>query len=97
MHTPSRLHTVIQKHEDSLLADWTAQQSKLVRRTMSPSEEKHLAGQCREFLSSLRLATADGGSNEISRAEWTAMRSFLANLSAARAKAGSSPVETAML
>ena len=62
---------------------------------MSASEENQLAATCREFLSVLGQATQDGG-YDIAKSDWGAMRDLLGALSASRAKAGYTAVETSL-
>lgn len=93
--TGNRLHDTLQRHEGGLLKEWTDLQKKTTGRRMGATEEKQLESHCREFLQILRQAT-EGGGEDISKPEWAAAREFLAQISAARARAGSTPVETAM-
>jgi rsbT co-antagonist protein RsbR len=89
------LHDTLRKDQESLLKEWIALQAKTSGRRMSAIEEKQLETHCGEFLAILQQATQDGG-DDISKSEWTGARDFLAQLSAARARAGFTPVETAM-
>jgi rsbT co-antagonist protein RsbR len=91
----NRLHDTLRKDQESLLKEWIALQAKTSGRRMSAIEEKQLETHCGEFLAILQQATQDGG-DDISKSEWTGARDFLAQLSAARARAGFTPVETAM-
>ncbi len=94
--TPNRLQEVLQKHEDALLKDWLAFQAASAGRRASAGEEQQLAAQSRDFLATLRQATQQGGGDDITKAPWAPVREVLNSLSAARAKAGSSPTQTAM-
>ena len=89
------LNEALQKDEEGLLREWTALQLKASGRRTTAAEEKQLETDSREFLSSLRRAV-DRDGDDISKSEWDGARDFLADLSAARARAGSTPVETAM-
>jgi rsbT co-antagonist protein RsbR len=89
------LLNALRTDEEGLLKEWVDLQAKTSGRRMSPSEEKQIQAHCREFLYILRQATQSGG-DDISKAEWAAARELLAQISASRAKAGSTPVETAM-
>jgi rsbT co-antagonist protein RsbR len=89
------LHDTLRRDEESLLRDWIAGQVKTHGRQMSAAEEKQLVAHCREFLEVFRQAI-QSGADDIAKPEWSAARDMLGQLSAARARAGSTPVETAM-
>jgi len=93
--TENRLHDALVKHEAVLLKDWIASQAKASGRPMTAAEGQQLEARCSGFLELLRQATREGG-DDIMKPEWSAARDFLTQLSAARARAGSTPVETAM-
>jgi rsbT co-antagonist protein RsbR len=93
--TGNRLHETLEKNAESLLNEWIALQKKAPGRRIGATEEKQLEAHCREFLQILRQATEAGG-DDISKPEWGAARDFLSRVSASRARAGSTPVETAM-
>ena len=90
------LHDAIRKHEGKLLADWLAQQSSAVGRRMTAAEEKQLETHSREFLTALRQATEHGGSRDTMTPEWANVRDLLGRMSASRASAGYTPIDTAM-
>lgn len=92
--TVSLLNDTLQKHEEDLLREWTALQAKSSGRPPSATEEKHLQAQCREFLGGLRQAAQQG--DDISKPAWAGIRDLLTQLSGSRARAGSTPVDTAM-
>jgi len=94
-NTENRLHETLQKNGQSILREWIAQQSKTSGRPMSASQEKQLEGECREFLSVFGQAIQTGA-DDISRPEWKGARDFLTQLSASRARAGATPIQTAM-
>jgi rsbT co-antagonist protein RsbR len=95
-HPLNRLQEVLQKHEDALLKDWLALQAATAGRRPSAAEEQQAAAQSREFLATLRQATQQGAGGDIAKPEWAASREFLNGLTAARAKSGSTPTQTAM-
>ncbi|HUE24909.1 MAG TPA: STAS domain-containing protein [Bryobacteraceae bacterium] len=89
------LYETLRKDEQGLLKEWIALQAKASGRRMSAAEERQLEAQSTEFLATLRQATQEDG-DDISKPEWSAVRDFLTQLSTSRARAGSTPVETAM-
>lgn len=95
LDTGNRLHEIIRKDEEGLLKDWIALQANTSGRRMTAVEEKQLQTNAGEFLAMMRQASQEGG-YDISKPEWSGVRDFLTQLSAARARAGSTPVETAM-
>lgn len=88
------LQQLLDEHEEELLKSWTAMQQSSVR-PASATEQRMQSTESREFLSLLRRATRDGNANDPSKPEWGDVREFLANLSASRARAGSTPSQTA--
>ncbi len=89
------LYDTLRRDEESLLRDWIAGQVKTHARQMSAAEEKQLGTHCREFLEVFRHAV-QSGADDITKPEWSATRDMLGQLSASRARAGSTPIETAM-
>lgn len=88
------LSETLRLHEEDLLQDWIASQVRTSGRQESAAEAKKMQTQCREFLSGFREAAQD--SDDISRPAWSAVRELLTQFSTSRARAGSTPVETAM-
>jgi rsbT co-antagonist protein RsbR len=64
---------------------------------MSKAEQHESERQSREFLGSLKAALQQGGTEDITGPAWATVREFLTDFSAARAKNGFSPSETASL
>lgn len=93
--TGNRLHDTLRKDEEKLLQDWLAVQGKGSGRHLTASEERQRHTESRDFLALLRRAS-ETGEEDISRPSWSELRDFLAHLSTSRAKAGATPVETAM-
>jgi len=92
----NRLYQIIDKYQDRLLADWIALQSKATGRRMTVSEEKQLETHSREFLAALQQAVQDGVGSETLTPEWANVRELLGRISANRAVAGYTPMETAV-
>ena len=95
--TQSRLPEILTRDQDSLLKDWVSLQSAASPRRLSATEEKQLASESREFVSVFLKAAQSGNFTDISKSEWAPVREFLSGVSASRAKAGATPVETATL
>jgi rsbT co-antagonist protein RsbR len=86
MPTQTKLPSLIQKNQKTLLDDWLKQQ--------------HLSGgagadEAQRFLTELRQGAAGGQLGDIGATEWAAMREFLEELSRSRALNGTTPTETA--
>jgi rsbT co-antagonist protein RsbR len=89
----SAVARVLQQHEQELLREWVATQSRMMSAggTISVGE---LESQCSEFLTLLRRAT-EGGLGPVMGAAWDPVRDFLGGVSRSRAMQGFSPSETA--
>jgi rsbT co-antagonist protein RsbR len=87
-----RLRTIdlLEKYHNELVAEWTRELESVQTRT-SPQE---LRGQAEQFLR-LLLDAARSNSLDISSETWTPVRRFLDELSASRARAGYTWVQTA--
>jgi rsbT co-antagonist protein RsbR len=90
----SKIPEILTTHEATILAEWTAQQRSALR--SDRVDEKELRAQCRTFLELVKQAVQDGALDGTTGPRWTATREFLQNVSAARARQGYSPIETAM-
>ena len=94
--TDNKLHQTISQHHDSVLRDWISLQTQSASRRMSASEEKQLEAHSREFLGALRQAVQGGVGRDTLTPEWANVRELLSRISATRATAGYTPVETAV-
>jgi rsbT co-antagonist protein RsbR len=90
-NTTQRLSALITQHESDLLAAWTAE---LLGKTFR-SDEATLQRHTRQFLALLPAAIATGGVDDINHRNWDEVRNLLNEISAQRAKQGSTPNETA--
>ncbi len=90
----SKLVEIFDKREQEIAAAWQDRQAAGTRR-MSPAEQHEAARQSREFLSAIKGALQQDGTENISGAAWVPVREFLTNFSSNRAKAGFTPTETA--
>ena len=89
-----RISTLIQQHQAAIQADWIAHLQGLSFRSDSASEEQ-LRRHCSQFLSLLPAATQNGGFDSIDGRAYDEVRDQLSEISAQRAKQGSTPAETA--
>src|SRR5580704_14834325 len=90
-----RLAEIFDKREQEIAQAWLERQAAGTRR-LSPAEQHEAHRQSREFLSAIKGAVQqDGTENNITGAAWTPVREFLTSFSASRAKAGFTPTETA--
>lgn len=92
----SRLSEILASHEDEILREWISRQAAASPRALGTADENQLKRTCREFLSLFRSGAAAEKLDDIGKPEWSAVREFLSDLSAARAKAGFTPAQTAM-
>jgi rsbT co-antagonist protein RsbR len=90
----NRISTLIAQQQAVIQADWAANLKALMVRSDASSEEQ-LKRHCGQFLSLLAQATASGGTDDIDDRAWDEVRDLLTEISAARAKQGSTPSETA--
>jgi rsbT co-antagonist protein RsbR len=91
----SKLATLIQEHQKTLLKEWLTFQMASVTRRADLISEQELAKQSEEFLGLFRNGLVMSGSNDIEDPSWGDVLHFLQRLSQSRAEAGFSPVETA--
>src|SRR5207237_7913204 len=90
------LPEILTRYQDSLFKDWISLQSAASPRRLSATEERQLASESREFVSVFLKAAQTGNLTDITKPEWTPVREFLTAASASRAKAGATPVDTAV-
>nr|WP_315251686.1 STAS domain-containing protein [uncultured Duganella sp.] len=88
--TAQRLGALIKQFEAEILATWTAELAAKTFRN-DDSTERH----CRQLLNLLPVALANGGTDDIAARQWDDVRNQLNEISVQRAKAGSTPNETA--
>ncbi len=90
----SKLAEIFDQREQEIAQVWLERQAAGTRR-MSPAEQHEATRQSREFLSAIKGAVQQDGTENIAGPAWTPVREFLASFSASRAKAGFTPTETA--
>jgi len=90
----SSLASIIRKHETDILSEWTRlQAASSSRRDAAHEAEQRTAS--REFLAGMVEALGGEGDLDIRGPAWARVRDNLGDLSAARARQGFSPTETA--
>ena len=87
----SRLAAILRDQESRLLAEWTG----LLAKTTRGVDRAEMEEQARTFVRLLGQAMAQDATGEIEGPAWAKMRDMLTSLSAARARHGSTPSETA--
>jgi rsbT co-antagonist protein RsbR len=90
----SAIGEVIQQNEAAIGSEWIAQLESLMVRNTSASREQ-LRSHCQQFLKAFGAAVRSGELSNIEHRAWDEVRDLLAEISATRAKAGSTPSETA--
>jgi rsbT co-antagonist protein RsbR len=89
----SRLGEILTKNEKPILQAWLAQNAAL--RQGRPGSANEHRQQAAEFLSAFRAALQDAQGTDTQAPAWGDVRRLLSDLSANRARQGSSPTETA--
>jgi rsbT co-antagonist protein RsbR len=89
------LPELLAKHEASLLAEWIKEQTASGARRSGMLNETELRDQSKEFLSLIRAAAQNGGTDDIRTPKWNSVREMLANVSRGRSLQGYTPSETA--
>ena len=92
----SRIPAFLKSHEKDLLADWVKEQLSATSTRPDLLKESELRDQSRAFLAALQAAAQRGAIDDISGADWSAVKELLSDVSKQRARAGFSPSETAM-
>ena len=87
----SRLAAILRDQESRILAEWTS----LLAKTRRGADRAETEEQARTFARLLAQAMAQDATGEIDGPAWAKMRDMLTGLSAARARQGSTPSETA--
>ena len=90
----SRISQIVQEHEADIGAEWMAQLETLTVRSNVVSREQ-LRKHCQQFLTAFSTATRSGELQNIEHRSWDEVRDLLAEISASRARGGSTPSETA--
>jgi rsbT co-antagonist protein RsbR len=90
----ARISQLIQDNQAEIGADWIAQIEAQSSRTSAVSKEQQRA-HCQQFLSAFANATRSGELDNTEHRSWDEVRDLLADISSTRAKAGSTPSETA--
>jgi rsbT co-antagonist protein RsbR len=91
--TRATLAEVLASAETEIVTQWLELHAKTARR-QSQAETQDTARRAKEFTNLLR-AGVQSGDSEVTGSSWAPMRDFLSDLSAARAKAGYSSIDTA--
>jgi rsbT co-antagonist protein RsbR len=89
-----RISALIQQHQAEIQANWVEHLLSLSFRNDSASEEQ-LRRHCAQFLALLPTAAVNGGFDNIDSRAYDEVRDQLTEISAQRAKQGSTPSETA--
>ena len=90
---PTRLPELIRKYEQSLLAEWIAEQKAALGRKLIKDAE--MEQQCTEFLRALEQGASKGELANLDNPAWAPMKELLNNVSRSRGLQGYSPSETA--
>ena len=90
----ARISTLITQNEAAILADWIANLNTVMVRNDASADEQ-LRRHCSQFLGLFSQAAAKGGVDDIDHRAWDDVRNLLTEISAARARQGSTPSETA--
>jgi len=90
----TRLPELIRKYQDSLLAEWIAEQRAALSRKLI--KESELEEQCSAFLRAVGQGASSGDLTTLDGAAWKDMKELLTTVSRTRGQAGYSPSETAM-
>jgi rsbT co-antagonist protein RsbR len=90
----TRISQLMQENQAEIGAEWVAQLDALTVRSNVVSKEQ-LRKHCERFLQAFASATRGGELQNIEHRSWDEVRDLLAEISASRAKGGSTPSETA--
>jgi rsbT co-antagonist protein RsbR len=90
-----RISQTILDQEAAIGAEWLAQLEALSVRSNAAAREQ-LRSHCNQFLKAFAAATRSGELENIDHRSWDEVRDLLAEISSTRAKAGSTPSETAI-
>lgn len=90
-----RISQTILDQEAAIGAEWLAQLEALSVRSNAAAREQ-LRSHCNQFLKAFAAATRSGELENIDHRSWDEVRDLLSEISSTRAKAGSTPSETAI-
>jgi rsbT co-antagonist protein RsbR len=90
----TRISQLIQDHQEAIGTEWLAQLETLNVRGGAGSREQ-LRAHTQQFLIAFTNATRAGALDNIEHRAWDEVRDLLSEISSSRAKAGSTPAETA--
>ena len=90
----TRISELIQEHQAEIGAEWLAQLEALTVRSSVVSREQ-LRAHCQQFLAAFTNAARAGELQNIEHRSWDEVRDLLSEISASRARNGSTPSETA--
>ncbi|MBD8541863.1 STAS domain-containing protein [Oxalobacteraceae sp. CFBP 8761] len=91
-----RISQAILAEESGIGAEWLAQLESITVRSSGAAREQ-LRAHCQQLLKAFAVATRSGELENIEHRSWDEVRDLLSEISATRAKAGSTPAETATL
>jgi rsbT co-antagonist protein RsbR len=89
------ISTIIDKHQQKLLAEWIGQQRADGGSTNGRLDEREIADQSKRFLTELRKGSENARFDDISTPDWDSTREVLDEVSRSRAAQGFTPSETA--
>jgi len=90
----NRISQIIQDQQGAIAAEWLAQLEALLVRSNAASKQQ-LRNHTEQFLAAFANAARAGELDNIDHRSWDEVRDLLAEISSSRAKAGSTPGETA--
>jgi len=90
----NRISQIIQDQQAAIAAEWLAQLEALLVRSNAASKQQ-LRNHTEQFLKAFASAVRGGELDNIDHRSWDDVRDLLAEISSSRAKAGSTPGETA--
>lgn len=94
MDYATRISQLIQDQQGAIAAEWLGQLEALLVRS-NPGAREQLRSHTQQFLSTFGNAARSGELDNIDHRSWDELRDLLAEISSSRAKAGSTPSETA--
>ena len=93
--TDKNLLAILRAHEADILAEWLKEQAAIPARG-NPVRDAETKSYSKDFLSAL-IEALGAGASDVATAGWSKVRDMLTEMSAARARQGYSPADTAML
>ncbi len=89
------LPQILTEHEEDILSEWLKHLARSTKSAAGRINEADLKSQCRDFLTTLRIAVSEGGTDDIRAGSFQKLRDMLNNISRSRAIQGFTPAETA--